>query len=166
MASQELIAYTGIAAGLVGTLTGVISLVISYKAYKAVSENKLFDMKLQCRKDLVDLDELIQSFNTVFEQVIITRPRVLVAKTGSRRSGNKAIWDKKVSDAKSEFNALVERKNTIPHKIEHTAPERLEHLITNIHELTVKVQSLLNEFEREMRSDEEFTEAKESACAK
>ncbi len=146
MAAPDWVSYTGMLTGLAGAVVAIL-------AFKRSGEIKSLDLRVSCKKDIVELDELIDSLRSTFEKSKESRPRILSA-IGKFRSGSMVVWQQQVDADMNTIQELLNRRDTIQPKIDQTDPVRLEALLVNVHEIKVKVISLLDKYENELKKDE------------
>jgi len=154
MAAPDWVSYTGIGIGSFGTVLAFISCYVAYLAYKRADLTKSLDLRISCKKDLVELDEHFRTLQAVYSEALKSRPRILSA-LGRYNSGDKVIWDEQTKCDLETIEHIDERRHTIPSEIDATIPERLELLLVNIHELKIRTISLNNKYEKELKTDKD-----------
>jgi hypothetical protein len=145
---------------VVGATTGPAGLVLGWISYRRSQQNKALDLRLDLRKQVVDLRAVVEALPNLLQGALASRSAVLAAR-GLSRSGAfesyKAEWK---SDLKAAHDLLREVRE-VPNADEtyqRSKHRELETKLVEVHALATKAKGLRDKYEAALASDEKERE--------
>lgn len=153
MADTSLLSYTGPVPGLVGAVTGVAALVVSAISLRRSSQSKTFDIRLELRKAIADLNTEAGGLQPLMALAKRSRTAVAAA-TGRHGSGAFQKWE---ADWESDAASVVALLAELPNPAESIAPQTLPELETchvAVHMLRAQVEKVQEKYRSSLTADD------------
>lgn len=144
----------GMVAGVIGTITGVVALVVSIKSYLIVSAMKALDLRLELQKAFNNLDVVLSGIDAYLDFVHQSHLRVLAA-TGRNQSGEMKLFEEDFAKDKARLRGLLASQPQRETHYEGRSPSDLERLLIAVHAFHVQIEDLRGKFQKLFESDEE-----------
>jgi hypothetical protein len=140
-------------AGITGTITGIIALIVSIKSYARVSAMKALDLRLELTKAFDNLDVVLSGIDGYLDYVHESHLRVLAA-TGRNRSGEMAEFEADFAKDKARLRGLLGSQPKRDADYTRYSPDDLERALAAVHAYHVQVAGLRAKYQALFDSDE------------
>jgi hypothetical protein len=140
-------------AGVIGTITGVVALILSIKSYARVSAMKALDLRLELGKAFANLDIVLSGIDGYLDYVHQSHLRVLAA-TGRNRSGEMEEFEADFANDKARLRGLLGSQPKRDTDYTRYSPDELERDLATVHAFHALVAALRAKYQALFDSDE------------
>jgi hypothetical protein len=140
-------------AGVIGTITGVVALIVSIKSYARVSAMKALDLRLELGKAFDNLDIVLSGIEGYLDYVHQSHLRVLAA-TGRNQSGEMKQFDADFESDMARLRGLLGSQPKRDTDYARYPPDELERDLAAVHAFHVQVAALRAKYQALFDSDE------------
>lgn len=140
-------------AGVIGTITGVVALIVSMKSHTRVSAMKALDLRLELGKAFDNLGIVLSGIDGYLDYVHQSHLHVLAA-TGRNQSGEMKLFEADFENDKGRLRGLLGSQPRRDADYTRYSPDQLERDLANVHAFHVQVAALRAKYQALFDSDE------------
>jgi len=153
MSEPQWMAYAGVVSGLVGAATGIGGAVMGWIAYRRSNQIKALDMRLEMRKAVNGVEQIVGELNELLPFANESRKRVMAAR-GLHGSGAMKVWEEQFRKDHASFRELAARKPSAE-ALGDLKPEGLETQLAEAHKLLLALTTLVNKYSASVAEDDQ-----------
>lgn len=138
---------------VVGSVTGVIALIVSYFNYRRISTLKSLDLRLELRKAIISLNDSVFQLTALIGRA--DKSRKAVAANGAFHSGRMVKWATELAADKTELSQLTSGVAKATATFKRLNASELEAMLVEVHKLQGRVNNFREKYESALRSDDQ-----------
>ena len=152
MAEPHWTAYVGMAAGILGAITGISGAVMGFVSYRRSNNIKALDLRLELRKVVTDIEAGLAALPGAMDHANQSRQRVTAA-TG--QAGALQLWNQQFEQDRTRLNEMRERAPSSAEDLAKLSPVELESRLVAAHKIYHEVTQLAEKYARALGADYE-----------
>jgi len=140
-------------AAVVGALTGVVALLVSYLTHHRVQTIKSLDLRVELRKQIAEVTATINELPDLLTRSRKSRDAVLSA-LGTFRTGHHEQWKVTWAGDLETARGFADQLPSADDKFLKAKPHELEQRLLDVHALGLKATRLRDKYLAELASDD------------
>ena len=152
MAEPHWSAYVGMAAGILGAITGISGAVMGFVSYRLSRNIKVLDLRLELRKLINEIEVSLARLPGLLDYANQSRQRV-AAMTG--QAGALQLWNQQFEQDKVRLTELAEQAPSSTKEYAGLGPVELESRLVVAHKLERELMQLTEKYVAALGADDE-----------
>jgi len=152
MAEPHWTAYVGMAAGILGAITGISGAVMGFVSYRLSRNIKVLDLRLELRKLINEIEVCFGRLPRLLDYANQSRQRVS-AMTG--QAGALQLWNQQFEQDKARFHELTKQAPSSTEEYSGLGPVELESRLVVAHKLQRELTQLTEKYVAALGADDE-----------